>query len=119
MAGVEVSERSPFLNVSSRRSRSEEDCCIVCVGSTGSGKSSTVSIMTGQYHHHQSHDHHQYHDPGQHIMTSDSVSSVTTECQLYTNLMDSRAASWLDTVGWEDRKKDDMESFRKHYSLYF
>ena len=51
-------------------------------------------------------------------MTSDSVSSVTTECQLYTNLMDSRAASWLDTVGWEDRKKDDMESFRKHYSLY-
>jgi len=102
MAGVEVSERSPFLNVSSRRSRSEEDCCIVCVGSTGSGKSSTVSIMTGQ-----------------HIMTSDSVSSVTTECQLYTNLMDSRAASWLDTVGWEDRKKDDMESFRKHYSLYF
>ena len=47
----------------------------------GSGKSSTISLMTGQ-----------------HIASSDSVTSVTTECQLYTNLMDSEAASWLDTV---------------------
>ena len=50
---------------------------------------------------------------GHQLATSDSVSSVTTECELYTNLMDAEAASWLDTVGWEDRKKDDMESFRK------
>ena len=63
-------------------------------------KSSTISIMTG----------HQ-------LATSDSVSSVTTECELYTNLMDGEAASWLDTVGWEDRKKDDMESFRKPLSF--
>ena len=95
MAGMEVSERSPFLSVSTARRRSEEGTCVVCVGSTGSGKSSTISIMTG----------HQ-------LATSDSVSSVTTECELYTNLMDGGAASWLDTVGWEDRKKDDMESFR-------
>ena len=49
---------------------------------------------------------------GQHIATSDSVASVTTECQLYANLMDTEAASWLDTVGWEDKKKEDMDSFR-------
>ena len=64
-------------------------------------QSSTISIMTG----------HQ-------LATSDSVSSVTTECELYSNLMDGEAASWLDTVGWEDRKKDDMESFRKPLSKY-
>ena len=56
---------------------------------------------------------------GQHIASSDSVTSVTTECQLYTNLMDSEAASWLDTVGWEDRKKDDVDSFRNKLSFYF
>merc|ERR1712131_307285 len=89
MAGIEVSESSPFLNVVNRRINSESDCCIICVGSTGSGKSSTISIMTGQ-----------------HIPTGDSVTSVTTECQLYSNLMISDAASWLDTVGWEDRKKE-------------
>ena len=50
---------------------------------------------------------------GQHIPTGDSVTSVTTECQLYSNLMISDAASWLDTVGWEDRKKEDMESFKE------
>ena len=73
-------------------------------------QSSTISIMTGQ-----------------HIATSDSVASVTNECQLYANLMDSEAASWLDTVGWEDKKKEDMESFRNvgchfdtwHKSFYF
>ena len=54
---------------------------------------------------------------GHQLATSDSVSSVTTECELYSNLMDGEAASWLDTVGWEDRKKDDMESFRKPLSL--
>ena len=56
---------------------------------------------------------------GQHIATSDSVASVTNECQLYTNLMDSEAASWLDTVGWEDKKKEDMESFRNAILILF
>ena len=65
-------------------------------------QSSTISIMTGQ-----------------HIATSDSVASVTTECQLYANLMDTEAASWLDTVGWEDKKKEDMESFRNDAIFIF
>ena len=38
MAGMEVSERSPFLSVSAARRRSEAGTCVVCVGSTGSGK---------------------------------------------------------------------------------
>lgn len=81
MAGLEVSEKSPFLTVSRERSRDERSCCVICVGSTGSGKSSTISIVTGQ--------------------------------QLYENLFDSGAAAWLDTVGWEDRKKDDSDTFRE------
>ena len=39
--------------------------------------------------------------------------SVTSHCQLYENLLDSGAAAWLDTVGWEDRKKDDSDTFRE------
>ena len=33
--------------------------------------------------------------------TSDSSVSVTRQCQLYSNLLDSSASPWLDTVGWE------------------
>ena len=57
---------------------------------------------------------------GQQIATNDSVTSVTTECQLYTNLYqgdNDNTALWLDTVGWEDRKKEDMESFRNITAL--
>ena len=76
-----MSDRSPFLSVAStRRTAAEAGSCVLCVGSTGSGKvrtplsnavtlsntlsvqSSTVSIMTGHS-----------------LATSDSVTSVTTE----------------------------------------
>ena len=45
----------------------------------------------------------------------DIIYSIYTiyRCELYTNLLDPGAACWLDTVGWEDRKKEDMESFRE------
>ena len=48
---------------------------------------------------------------GHQIARSDSVSSVTTQCHLYSDLLTGGPA-WLDTVGWEDRKKDDTESFK-------
>ena len=57
-------------------------------------QSSTISLATGQQ-----------------IARSDSVSSVTTQCELYSDLL-AGGAAWLDTVGWEDRKKDDAESFK-------
>ena len=57
-------------------------------------QSSTISLVTGQQ-----------------IARSDSVSSVTTQCELYSDLL-AGGAAWLDTVGWEDRKKDDAESFK-------
>ena len=44
---------------------------------------------------------------------SDSTESVTRECRLYKDLVDETGPAWLDTVGWEDRKKEDMESFRE------
>ena len=161
--------------MTNKRKRNESGCCIICVGSTGSGKVQyrhrivsklvyfniytlhiTIHVTTNMqywclvfswsvcvcdkvlliiftintWHMLPSHCHYQawQHDiiywlpqsstisimTGQHIATSDSVASVTTECQLYTNLMDTEAASWLDTVGWEDKKKQDMESFRNN-----
>ena len=48
---------------------------------------------------------------GHQIATSDSAVSVTSQCELYSDLLGGGPA-WLDTVGWEDRKKDDSESFK-------
>ena len=45
MAGLAVSERSPFLTVSQARSREWDRCCILSVGSTGSGKGSNIVIF--------------------------------------------------------------------------
>jgi len=33
--------------------------------------------------------------------------------QLYENLVEPGTPAWLDTVGWEDRTKDDKETFRE------
>jgi len=99
MSGWEVSERSPFLSVGSsqaHRLRSFPRACVICVGSTGAGKSSTISLATGNA-----------------VALSDSSGSVTKHCQLYENLLEPGTAAWLDTVGWEDRTKDDKETFRE------
>ncbi|XP_023333830.1 uncharacterized protein LOC111705491 isoform X2 [Eurytemora carolleeae] len=98
MAGLGVSDVSPFLQVRSTSwfPYNRKDSCIICVGSTGSGKSSTIAIFTGNQ-----------------VATSDSTISVTKHCQLYPNLLDQGASAWLDTVGWEDKQKDDTETFRE------
>ena len=145
MAGLAVSERSPFMTVSQLRCRQLADSCILCVGSTGSGKggdielllvlvalhyihmytlifldlinpvcpmscqSSTISIVTGMT---TDLSEVTVRAAGQQIATSDSAVSVTSQCELYSDLLGGGAA-WLDTVGWEDRKKDDSESFKE------
>ena len=45
MAGLAVSERSPFLTVSQARTRQWDNCCILSVGSTGSGKAANILIF--------------------------------------------------------------------------
>ena len=47
MAGAGVSDRSPFLSVASnRRTAAEAGSCVLCVGSTGSGKVRAHSAMS-------------------------------------------------------------------------
>ena len=60
------------------------DQLVVIVGSTGTGKSTLIEIMTGQD-----------------VETSGGAKSVTRQCQLI-NSPDS-LYYWLDSVGWEDR----------------
>ena len=65
--------------------------CIVCVGSTGTGKSSTICRMTGD-----------------HVRTGAGAQPVTDQCQLYAGPHD----IWVDTVGWEDRFTDNINTFQ-------
>ena len=45
MAGLAVSESSPFMTVSQLRWRQLADSCILCVGSTGSGKGGDIELL--------------------------------------------------------------------------
>ena len=45
MAGLAVSESSPFMTVSQLRCRQLADSCILCVGSTGSGKGGNIELL--------------------------------------------------------------------------
>ena len=74
----------------------EEDAapmCILCVGSTGSGKSATLSKITRLP-----------------IQSNSGAGRVTTKCSLYKRPNDRMA--WLDTVGWDDSVYDDDEIFK-------
>jgi len=107
MPGSEKSERRPsrprlsslsFKNlrkaeVVSDKRQSELRSCIVCVGSTGTGKSSTISRVTGAD-----------------VRTGAGAEPVTDQCQLYS---DQGGQVWVDTVGWEDRFTDNTNIFQE------
>ena len=60
------------------------DQLVVIVGSTGTGKSTLIEIMTGQD-----------------VEISGGAKSVTRQCQLIKS--PNSLYCWLDSVGWEDR----------------
>ena len=62
----------------------KEHQVIVIVGSTGTGKSTLIGMMTGQD-----------------VETSGGAKSVTRQCQLIKS--PNSLYCWLDSVGWEDR----------------
>jgi hypothetical protein len=68
--------------------------CVICVGSTGSGKSSTVSRFTKQR-----------------APSSAGFERMTTECGLYRP-KDVDGPLWVDTVGWDDQHYEDQQSFQ-------
>ena len=48
MAGSKVADSSPFLHLGRANSLyNRRESCVICVGSTGSGKSSNIAIFTG------------------------------------------------------------------------
>ena len=68
----------------------ESDQCILVVGTTGTGKSSTIAKCTKQN------------------VTVDSLAdSVTKQCQIYPDSKCVANPVWIDTVGYDDSSKVD------------
>ena len=76
----------------------ESKSCVICIGSTGSGKSSTIKKCLQR----------------DDVMTGDGVDRVNNECRRYSvevqyefdqwkSLQD---LVWVDTVGWNDKNRD-------------
>jgi GTP-binding protein EngB required for normal cell division len=79
-----------------------ENCCIICVGSTGAGKSSTITKLTGQ-----------------HVPSGNSTHRVTQRCTIYRsklefeeNIIQEKNVFLVDTVGWDDADCDDDDTFK-------
>mgnify|MGYP001386451494 FL=1 len=73
-------------------SNDRDDSCVVVVGSTGTGKSSTIARVTGAE-----------------VRAGAGPEPVTEACQLYTC---TQGPVWVDTVGWEDRLSDNVDTFQ-------
>jgi len=69
--------------------------CVICVGSTGTGKSSTVGKYTGVV-----------------TKAGSGTERVTTYCQIHRSLVDDQEPVWVDTVGWDDAECEDEETFK-------
>ena len=66
---------------------------MVVVGSTGTGKSSTIARVTGAE-----------------VRAGAGPEPVTEACELYTCTQGGPV--WVDTVGWEDRLSDNVDIFQ-------
>ena len=72
---------------------------MVVVGSTGTGKSSTIARVTGAE-----------------VRAGAGSEPVTEACQLYTC---TQGPVWVDTVGWEDRLSDNIDTFQVGRTSWF
>jgi len=71
------------------------NCCIICVGSTGTGKSSTVGKFTGVQ-----------------TRAGSGTERVTMQCEIHRSLTDDQEPVWVDTVGWDDVECEDDDTFK-------
>ena len=66
------------------------------IGTTGTGKSSTISACTGQE-----------------VESSSKSESVTRHCQIFSDQSGDSKPVWIDTVGYDDTSNiDDEETFK-------
>jgi len=73
------------------------DQCILVVGTTGTGKSSTIAKLTKQ-----------------NVLVGDRATSVTKQCEIFSDLNEESNPVWIDTVGYDDTSNvDDAESFKE------
>ena len=80
-----------------KKSGKPKKSCVICVGSTGTGKSTLIKIMTGAE-----------------VETSSRADSVTKTSSVYTKkrgLQDKNPPQyWIDTQGWEDSDIDKQDN---------
>ena len=67
------------------------------MGSTGTGKSSTIARYTGNS-----------------VRSGGGTDAVTEHCQLWPDINHGETENpvWVDTVGWEDRHSDNIDTFQ-------
>eukprot|EP00092_Neocalanus_flemingeri_P026565 GFUD01028790.1.p1 GENE.GFUD01028790.1~~GFUD01028790.1.p1 ORF type:complete len:475 (+),score=82.08 GFUD01028790.1:64-1488(+) len=81
----------------SRITKYATDQCILVIGTTGTGKSSTIGKCTKQT-----------------VVVGDLADSVTKSCQIFPELNNESNPVWIDTVGYDDTSNvDDAESFKE------
>ena len=83
-----------------RKPRKPKKSCVICVGSTGTGKSTLIKIMTGAD-----------------VETSSRADSVTKTSTVYSSKkmgflsQDTKPLQyWIDTQGWEDSDIDKQDN---------
>jgi len=75
--------------------KDNSNCCIICVGSTGTGKSSTVGKYTRVQ-----------------TKAGSGTERVTKNCEIHRSLTDDQEPVWVDTVGWDDAECEDDQTFK-------
>ena len=94
-----------------KKSRKPKKSCVICVGSTGTGKSTLVKIMTGAD-----------------VETSARADSVTKTSTVYSKRRGFLSRDnkkplqyWIDTQGWEDSdiEKQDNQIFKDIFQCLY
>ena len=88
----------------------ESASCVVCVGSTGAGKSSTIARVTGAEVARIFGEYRKNICSAVQARSGAGAEPVTEVCQLHRDR--SGAVPWVDTVGWEDRCSDNVDTFQ-------
>ena len=102
-------EEDEEAEVKVKKSRKPKKSCVICVGSTGTGKSTLIKIMTGAD-----------------VETSSRADSVTKTSTVYSKRrgflsQDKSFQHWIDTQGWEDSdiEKQDNQIFKDIFQCLY
>ena len=83
------------MNEMEEKEEDNSGSCIIVVGSTGAGKSSTIGKLTGAL-----------------TQSGSGHERVTKYCQIHRSMVSDNEPVWVDTVGWDDEDVEDDKTFR-------